>query len=460
MDLEFVLERFAGKRVLLLQGPVGPFFARLGRALCEHGAEVFKVNFNGGDWLFYPAGAMRYSGRLEHWPTDLGVLVERLRIHVIVLFGDCRPIHAPAHDLGVEVWAFEEGYVRPNFVTFEPHGVNYRSRLPRDPDFYRSAPVPPLRPPREVGNTFWWMAAWASLYYAAAFAMRPIFRRDLHHRPLAVREGLPWLVSPYRKWKYKLLERGLERKLSSFYSKRYFLVPLQVHVDAQVRVHSRFASVPNFIESVVSSFAREADSSNVLAIKHHPLDRGYHDYSELVADLGAKYGLKERLFYIHDQHLPTLLANARGVVLINSTVGLSALHHGTPLKVLGDAMYDLPGLTAQCELDRFWSEPERWAPDMALYASFVGQLISRTQLNGSFYRTELLFEDLAGREKRSRQPLTPCRTRACDWMPTARSNGSLRTPASPETPPSQAASGSAPMATRECSLLTRGHRAT
>jgi len=38
-----------GKRVLLLQGPQGPFFRRLAADLTEAGAVVHKVNFNGGD---------------------------------------------------------------------------------------------------------------------------------------------------------------------------------------------------------------------------------------------------------------------------------------------------------------------------------------------------------------------------------------------------------------------------
>ena len=46
------LIEFRNKRVLMLQGPVGPFFARLGVDLTHAGAVVFKVNFNGGDWLF------------------------------------------------------------------------------------------------------------------------------------------------------------------------------------------------------------------------------------------------------------------------------------------------------------------------------------------------------------------------------------------------------------------------
>ena len=56
-----------------------------------------------------------------------------------------------------------------------------------------------------------------------------------------------WMISPLRKAKYRWLERGVERQLSGLMSRRYFLVALQVHIDAQVLVHSDFKSIPEFI---------------------------------------------------------------------------------------------------------------------------------------------------------------------------------------------------------------------
>jgi capsular polysaccharide export protein len=44
---------------------------------------------------------------------------------------------------------------------------------------------------------------------------------------------------------------------------------------------------------------------------------------------------------VHDLHLPTLLAHASGTVVINSTVGPSALHHKVPSKTTGSAFYDM-----------------------------------------------------------------------------------------------------------------------
>jgi capsular polysaccharide export protein len=163
-------------------------------------------------------------------------------------------------------------------------------------------------------------------------------------------------------------------------------VPLQVHNDAQVHVHSRFHSVDAFISHVVFSFAAHAPADTTLVIKHHPMDRGYHDYTRLIKRLARSHGIEERILYIHDQHTPTLLDHARGVVVINSTVGLSALHHGRPVKVCGDAIYDMEGLTYQGELDHFWTQAGENPINRELFERFQSYLIEHTQLNGSFYK--------------------------------------------------------------------------
>jgi len=120
------LPSFAGKRVLFLQGPVGPFFWNLAKDLQRKGAEVFKFNFNAGDWLFYPRGANAFRGDLSKWPDVLEAFMRDHHIDVVLLFGDCRPVHACvrglAQELGCALGVFEEGYLRPDYVTFEPVG--------------------------------------------------------------------------------------------------------------------------------------------------------------------------------------------------------------------------------------------------------------------------------------------------------------------------------------------------
>lgn len=398
--IEKGISTFRGERVLLLQGPVGPFFRRLADDLTLAGAQVFKVNFNGGDWLFYRDGAFNYRGRMEDWPKYFGALLDQLNVDVVMLFGDCRPIHKLAHEIahrrGLEIGVFEEGYIRPDYVTLERFGVNDHSLIPREASFYSKAPVARLDRPIPLGNTYWYAVLWALLYYFAAGLLKPLFRHYRHHRPLTWLELFPWVRSVWRKGYYALKERSILPRLKGELDGRYFLVPLQVYNDAQIHTHSGFKSISNFIDEVMASFARHAPQGATLVIKHHPMDRGYHDYTGLIRKRVQELGLRGRCFYIHDQHLPTLMQHARGVVVINSTVGLSALHHGAPLKVCGNAIYDMPGLTFQAGLDEFWQNPEQAKPDKFLLARFNGYLVQHTQLNGSFYKRLPIIASVAG----------------------------------------------------------------
>jgi capsular polysaccharide export protein len=191
--------------------------------------------------------------------------------------------------------------------------------------------------------------------------------------------------SAWRKLLYRFRERGILERLTGALRGNFFLVPLQVSVDSQVRHHSDFRSVQHFIRHVIASFAAHATGDALLVIKHHPLGRGHHDYRRLIAALADEFGVAERVSYVHDLHLPALLGSTRGVVVINSTAGLTALEHGAPVKVCGVAVYDIPGLTYQGSLDEFWRQAESSDPDAELLRRFRAHLVAHTQINGSFY---------------------------------------------------------------------------
>lgn len=392
-DEEWVLisegmRAFAGRRVLLLQGPVGPFFARLTADLRSVGATVHKVNFNAGDWFFYRTNAVNYRGTMQEWPEWLATFLRELDIEVVLLFGDCRPIHQCAREVaareGVEVGVFEEGYVRPDYVTLERFGVNGFSRLPRTPKSYGKPPK--AMPAYPVGDTYWAMAGYAALYFFAAWLGQWLFPHYQHHRPVAAAALWPWVRSAWRKRWYRWTERGMQARLAGELKDRYFLAPLQVFDDAQVEVHANFQGVEGFIQSTMDSFARHAPPDAALVFKHHPMDRGHRNYQRLIDHLSQLNGITGRVLYLHDPHLPTLLRNARGVVVINSTTGMSALYHGRPTFVCGTALCDMPGLTYQGELDEFWACAPNQQPDSALYKRYRQHLIAATQINGSFYK--------------------------------------------------------------------------
>lgn len=385
------LHDYKGQNVLLLQGPVGPFFARFAADLMEAGAAtVTKVNFHAGDWLFYRQNAVRFVGRMQDWPEFLSQLLDTRKIDTVFLYGDCRPVHVDALKLakerGLRVGVFEEGYLRPNHITLEQWGVNGHSTLPRDPQAYLDMPALPDLLERSVGKSYWHMVWWGFLYFTVGALGRLWHSDPLHHRDLSLLEARPWVRSAWRKLWYRWKQRAVMPTLLRCWGQRYFLVPLQVYNDSQVSVHSRFDSIEQFIELVILSFAASAPRRTALVFKHHPMDRGYRDYRPLIDRMSRTNDLIGRVFYIHDQHLPTLLDHARGVVVINSTVGLQALRHGSAVKVMGNAVYNIRGLTHQGSLASFWRHAPAARPNQRLLRQFVRYLKHENQVNGSFYK--------------------------------------------------------------------------
>ena len=380
--------------MLLLQGPVGPFFWRLAKDLRAVAATVHKINFNGGDWLFYPKGALNYRGRMQDWPAWLKDKLQALEIDVLMLFGDSRPIHKQAHavasELGLEVGVFEEGYVRPHCITLEREGVNGNSPLIHSAAMVQlqSSTNAPARINIEpVPKPYWHMVLYGFAYFTAGAGARWWwFSNYQHHRPLKFLHAWPWIRAVWRKHLYAWHQRGVLQMLTTLWRRRYYLAPLQVFNDAQVFEHSNLDSVEDFLHKLMTSFADHAPNGTLLVIKHHPMDRGYVNYGRMIAELEKALHLQGRVHYIHDQHLPMLLDHCKGVVVINSTVGLQALGHGVPVKALGKAIYDRPSLTYQGSLDDFWSECHLYRPEQHFVKAFIHQLIYQTQANGSFYR--------------------------------------------------------------------------
>ena len=388
------------ENILFLQGPVGPFFNRLAKEFEEQDHKIFKINFNGGDAFFYKRdGTFNFNGQPEQWADYLREKLKSLSIERIYLFGDCRDYHRQAQEIanhaGIRFFVFEEGYLRPNFITLEENGVNGHSSIPRVVEHYRKEERPTKPSDKAVGASFYHAAIYAMLYYITSTLGKSHFQYYQHHRPLKVlSEGSIWLKSLWLKLKFRFTERASARDLFDASAPAYFLVILQVHSDMQVKVHSPYPSVESFIEEMIISFANNSPKGTKLVLKHHPFDRGYRNYNQLIIELGKQHGIIDRLVYLHDWNLPKLLQQAHGVVTINSTVGLSSIHHGTPVITMGQAVYDIPGLSFQGELKDFWNSVGK--VDAELYQRFRAWLLRNNQLVGSFYRRNTSLQSPTG----------------------------------------------------------------
>ncbi len=374
---------------------MGPLFRRLGQGLIEAGHTVHKVNFNGGDRLFWrlPNG-IDFRGSLEEWPSAFEALVREHGITDVTLFGDCRDHHRPSIEvcrkLGIPVHVFEEGYIRPDWVTLELGGVNGHSSLPRDPIWYRetAAALPPVPPHAQVPASFRRRATEGLLYNVADVLTRWHYPHWNNHRPWhPVVEGVGWFRKLRRRQEREIYSGQLLAHLEAS-GAPYFLFPLQLDSDAQIRLHSPFSGILPALHKIVKSFARHAPADTRLVVKEHPLDNGVRDWQQETADMAARFGVAERVDYLPWGDIVPVAQRARGMVTVNSTSGTLGLAMGVPVVALGHAVYDVPDITHQDGLDAFWTDPV--APDAETFAAFRRVLVERCLIPGGFFSEEAI----------------------------------------------------------------------
>ena len=384
------------KTHLFLQGPHGPFFRRLGSALQEQGDKVIRVNACGGDvWDWPLAHTKRFHKKNVLWGAWIAELMDREEVTDLHVFGDWRPLHREAILLaklrGLRVWAYEEGYLRPDYITMESGGVNGLSSLPKTREdmaaLAAKCPKPPV--PRKLGNPQVYKTWLAIGHYAGTIFMWPFFRHFQTHRPQsASHEVWGWFLRVLSRARRK---KRSARELKAAYRSRapYFLFPLQLDSDSQVRRYSPYSGMKEAIACVLTSFASAAPGNTHIIIRNHPLDNGLIDYATFIDSFAKACGIRERVHFVEGAKANRMMDKSIGVVVLNSTIGITALRLGKPVYCVGTAIYAMEGLAINSEqmpLDDFWQKKR--APQRDALADFERVLKTHALINGNFYTPE------------------------------------------------------------------------
>ncbi|WP_033315391.1 capsule biosynthesis protein [Limimaricola hongkongensis] len=383
----------ADRRFLFLQGPHGPFFDRLAAMLRAAGAHCWRAGFNAGDAAFWRdrASYIPYRGSAEDWPVAFDALIEEHGITDIVLYGDTRPVHATAvaraRARGICVHVFEEGYLRPWWVTYERGGTNGHSRLMQiGIDEMRAALE--RSDPEITEAPAHWGDMRQHVFYGALYHWFVLFRNRTYAGFRAHRE-LP-LATEARLYTTRLLLMpfiALDRIVATARIRRggypYHLALLQLEHDASFRAHSPFDRMSDFLELVIEGFARGAPRHHHLVFKAHPLENGQAPLKRIIRDLARAHGLEGRVHYLRGGKLARLLDAARTAVTVNSTAAQQVLWRGIPLKAFGRAVYSKPDLASPQPLAEFFAQPLR--PDRRAYRDYRRFLLETSQVSGGFY---------------------------------------------------------------------------
>lgn len=378
---------------LFLQGPHGPFFHRLGAMLRRAGATVWRVGFNAGDraFWFHPASYIPFRGAAADWAETFARLVDEKGVTDIVLYGDVRPIHAEAvaqaRLRGITVHVFEEGYMRPYWVTYERGGTNGHSRLMAMSvaQMQEALALSDMEAPLPPGH---WGDMRQHVFYGALYHWFVMFRNGDYrnfrpHRALSVAQEFRLYIQRLLLMPVHTLDRiqaTLRIRHGGF---SYHLALLQLEHDSSFQEHSPFTSMTDFLDVVIRGFASGAPRHHHLVIKAHPLEDGRAPIRRHIRGLMKELGLQGRVHYVRGGKLAQLLNDARSAVTVNSTAAQQVLWRGIPLKVFGRAVFAKPEFVSDQPIAEFFAGATR--PDNRAYKDYRRYLLETSQLPGGFY---------------------------------------------------------------------------
>jgi len=351
---------------MFLQGPHGPFFGSLARELQRVGARVSRIGFNAGDAFFWRGlpDFQAFHGQGADWEAFIDAAFDA-GVTDLVCYGASRPFHAIARrvakDRGVTIHAFEEGYLRPYWITYERDGTNADSSVNALTLMnMREALANGTSKPRAAPDAWGDMRQhvfWGAVYHAALMAGRRQYPHYASHRT----PGLSAEFSIYIRHLLTMPMRRLRRRLATARIRRatfpYHVILCQLAHDANFRDNSDFENQAAFLDLVFAGFAKGAPAHHHLVVKAHPLEDGREGLPGLVERLTGQYGLTNRTHLLTGGKLARLLDRAQSAVTVNSTAAEQALWRGLPLKVFGKATYNRAEFVSDQPLPEFFAKP-------------------------------------------------------------------------------------------------------
>lgn len=381
---------------LFLQGPHGPFFAKLGHSLKAAGYGVRKIGFNRGDRFFWPRALpfTPFQGRESEWAGALEHIIVTDNITDIVLYGDARSLHATAvkvaHTRGLKLHCFEEGYLRPFWATYERSGSNGNSAIMGMSIDDMRAQIDDDAPELfEVPTQ--WGPLWHHIWYGALYHLNLLFPSKTFanyrpHRENSIGEefynGVKAMITmPLRSIARRLATARLLKR-----GDPYFLGLLQLGHDSSIVAHSAFDTNKQFVDLCIKEFARGARSHYRLVFKTHPLDDGRDRLKDYICVSAKANKVADRVDFIQGGKLGKLLDSATGAITINSTAAQQALWRGLPVRAIGNSVFKKDQLVSRQPLAKFFENPT--PPDRAAYLDYRRFLLQTSQVAGGYYTSK------------------------------------------------------------------------
>lgn len=299
--------------------PLSPFGWPETRARVD--AALARAKKPGRGWLSRWLKRLLLTGQYNWARRYFSRHPDRLAVAWNGLTGGRKVFLDAARDAGAAVLHAELAPL-PGRITLDPIGVNAEGSVPQDPGFFRNQPL----------------TDWRAM--GAGLTARPSRRADVGQGAGDL-PGTPFLFCP-----------------------------LQVPDDSQVRLFAGWCrDYPGFIAALTEAVAHMPPGWH-LRLKEHPSAK------ESLAPLLAPLLATGRAVLDNATDSFAQLAASKGVVTLNSSMGLQAFFHDRPVITLGRAFFALPGLVTPCsgqaDVNAAFAAPQGF--DAALREGFMSWL--------------------------------------------------------------------------------------
>lgn len=242
--------------------------------------------------------------------------------------------------LDIKIKYMENGLL-PNRLVFDGNGVNFENSVPRNRRFFE-----------EYTNNL--------------------------HLPVELTPRIPKNRNKFSK-KVKALP------------KNFIFVPFQVDYDSQILLYSPW------IKNMVELFNLIEDISNdldyIFVIKEHPSSNKNY------LDLHKRCEKLEKIEFVNGYSTQELIEKSQAVMTINSTVGIESLLFYKKVIVIGDAFYNIDGITKSAknrdQLLAVIKSLNDWKFETSLVENFLKYLYYEYLIPSDNYNAKQFFEILS-----------------------------------------------------------------
>lgn len=278
-----------------------------------------------------------------------------------------RTIYHYAKKHNIPIYIFEHGYFRPFTLTVDSQGINYENSLPRSSDFYLNLAYDEerfrkylLSPETAVKNEqvhkkYREICDAHRLMHASPtkikIGSRVISKLKDGSITYSIRRQInKYIIQPLGNiqvdYKLQSCNRISERLISS--GEQYIFVPFQLQTDTQTVLFSPYIKTMKTLVVLMSEAVEKYNEMNEaklkVVFKPHPMYKIKEPDMNMLEILKICEKYKYSYFNTTISTL-NLIDRSQFIVTINSTVGIEALTRGKRVMTLGQAFYNIEGIT-------------------------------------------------------------------------------------------------------------------